>query len=77
MKTHKNQKLEKNHSQLKIENLIPFKELIERGIFKKGTLYYLTSNKIIPFIKIGRNIMFDKPILEQWISERRVVGRIL
>ena len=77
MKTHKNQKLEKNHSQLQIENLIPFKELIERGIFKKGTLYYLTSNKIIPFTKIGRNIMFDKPELEQWISERRVKGRII
>jgi excisionase family DNA binding protein len=76
MESHENQMLEMNHSQLHIENLIPFKELIERGIFKKGTLYYLTSNKIIPFIKIGRNIMFNKPELEQWISNRRVTGGV-
>lgn len=73
----KNEVTAMNRSGLLIENLIPFKELIERGIFKKGTLYYLTSNKIIPFIKIGRNIMFDKPELEQWIAERRVIRKVL
>jgi hypothetical protein len=74
MHQQKKEDVKVNQSGLLIENLIPFKELIDRGIFKQGTLYYYTSNKIIPFIKIGRNIMFNKPELEQWISNRRVIG---
>lgn len=59
---------------LLIENLISFNELVDRGLFKKGTLYYLTSNKIIPFVKVGRKIFFEKPVLERWLEKRRVNG---
>ena len=62
-----------NIPKVRIENLIPFKDLIDRGIFKKGTLYFYTSHRKIPFIKIGRNIMFNKPELELWLAKRRVV----
>ena len=63
------EKTEQNIAGLQIENLITFKELVKQGIFKRGTLYYYTSNKLIPFIKIGRNILFNKPELEQWLGQ--------
>ncbi|PKL28566.1 MAG: DNA-binding protein [Spirochaetae bacterium HGW-Spirochaetae-2] len=39
----------------------------------KPTLYRLTSQRKIPFIKIGGSIRFNEVKLIQWIDERTVV----
>ena len=64
-------KKENKQKALDIDNIISFAQLVEKGIFKKGTLYFYTSNNLIPFFKIGRKIMFDKVELQQWIESKR------
>ena len=61
---------------LNIDNLISFDQLVEKGIFKKGTLYFYTSNHLIPFFKIGRRIMFDRVELQEWIESKRETGSL-
>ena len=62
--------------EIKLDNLITFQELIDKGLFKKGTLYYYTSQKLIPFIKYGKVILFDKAELEKWFAQQRIGGSI-
>ncbi len=55
-----------------MDNLISFNELVENGLFKKGTLYWLTSKRAIPFYRIGRRIFFDESELNEWLKTRKV-----
>ena len=61
-------------SKNKFEDLVSFDKLIELGLFRKGTLYYFTSNNLIPFYKIGRRIFFDRNELNSWIESRKVTA---
>jgi excisionase family DNA binding protein len=39
---------------------------------KKKALYYLISKRLIPYLRIGKLVFFDRNDIEQWLSERRV-----
>jgi len=41
----------------------------------KGTIYNWTSQKRIPFIKVGRGLRFSRPALEGWLTTLEVKPR--
>lgn len=55
---------------IKLLTLEEARELLQ---VSKTTLYRLTQQQRIPFIKIGGSIRFNEVKLIQWIDERTVV----
>ena len=39
---------------------------------KRSRIYYLTSNGEIPFIRIGRTLLFDRQELHRWLESKKV-----
>ena len=38
---------------------------------KKSYLYHLTHHKLIPFIKIGNHVRFERDDLNQWLADKK------
>ena len=56
--------------------LLELKTISEIAAFlrlKKSTVYHLVSRKEIPHIKIGGRLLFDKIMVEEWLSSKVVV----
>lgn len=49
-------------------------ELAKAIHISKSQLYCMTSTKKIPFLKVGRRVLFDPEQIEHWLSARAVVG---
>ena len=39
---------------------------------KRSRIYYLTSTGGIPFIRLGKTLLFDTQDLQQWIESKKV-----
>ena len=39
---------------------------------KRSRIYYLTSTGRIPFIRLGKTLLFDPQDLNQWIASMKV-----
>jgi len=52
--------------------MLNISEAAERLRLSKSTLYHLTSDRGIPFYKIGQRVLFDAAELESWIQAHRV-----
>ena len=50
-------------------HLIKIEELSRLLSIPKGSLYNLVSQKRIPFVKIGRRLLFDVDKISEWIEE--------
>lgn len=44
-------------------------ELAELLSIPRNTIYAKTSRREIPFLKVGRRLMFDRHEIEKWLSE--------
>jgi len=53
--------------------LLTLDEAVELLQVSKPTLYRFTSQRKIPFIKIGGSIRFNEMKLIQWLEEKTVV----
>lgn len=38
----------------------------------KSSLYKMTSNRTIPFVKLGNHVLFEPEALEAWLAAHRV-----
>ena len=53
--------------------LMSYKEMAEFSGIKIGTLYALVSQNKIPHVRFGaRHVMFDRGVIEKWISLHHV-----
>ncbi len=52
--------------------LIDIMELSKRLSIPTGTLYNWVSQKRIPFVKIGRRVLFDLDEIEKWVEKMTV-----
>jgi len=65
--------LDKSNSEQQIQN--PFLDISEAADFlkmAKQTLYGLTSNRQIPFIKKGKKVYFNKGEVIAWLNEGKM-----
>ena len=60
-----------------MDKLLTPDELCEICKIKKSKLYKLTSRKIIPFIKIGRELRFQLEKVIERLEVETIKGRIL
>ena len=54
-----------------MKKMISIKELCEILSISINTLYYYTSKKMIPHLKIGRNLRFDIDEVNRWLELRK------
>ncbi len=52
-------------------NLIKIDEAVEITGYKRGYIYELVHRNVIPFIKRGRSVRFDREELENWMRAER------
>jgi excisionase family DNA binding protein len=55
--------------------LLTLKQTCELLQLKPSRLYYLTSTKQIPFVKIGSTLRFDRDEITAWINDNRCGAR--
>jgi excisionase family DNA binding protein len=58
-----------------MEPLLTIDELSRLLKIKKSTIYHWTSAGFVPHIKVGRFVRFRVSEIEQWLRERKRVGR--
>jgi excisionase family DNA binding protein len=49
-------------------NLLTIDELSERIKIPKRTIYSRTSQRTIPFIKLGKHLRFDPVAIDEWLA---------
>ena len=54
--------------------LLSIEETAECLGVKVATLYTWTSQRKVPFIKVGKLVKFDERDLNKWIEQRRVAS---
>ena len=55
-----------------MEKLLTIKQAADLLNLKTPTIYKKTSNKSIPFIKIGGKLLFKASVLEKWVNQHTV-----
>ena len=60
-----------------MEQLLTPEEICDVFKIKKGKLYKLTSQKLIPFLKVGRELRFDLEDVRKAFEVDNKIGRIL
>jgi excisionase family DNA binding protein len=55
--------------------LLTVREAAEFIRVKKETIYHYTHMKEIPYVKVGKKVLFKKDVLENWINARTVPER--
>jgi len=56
------------HSNLKENRLLSIPEVARFLGISQSTLYTLVSQQRVPFVKVGRRVLFDPVQLDQWIK---------
>lgn len=56
---------------MKEKKLLSIEEAAEFLSIPQNTIYQFTSKRIIPFIKLGRRLVFDKEELLEWVKQNR------
>ena len=54
-----------------MQKLLGINELSEYLSISKGTLYYWTCSKQIPYYKVGKRVKFKPEEIEKWLGERK------
>ena len=54
------------------KNLLTIKDMLELYSLKERSLRWLIRRSMIPIVKIGRRIYFDKKEIESWIEEKKI-----
>jgi excisionase family DNA binding protein len=54
--------------------LLTLGEFLNLVPLKKSRVYYLTHTRQIPYVKVGRTLMFDEEEIVEWIRRQRVNG---
>lgn len=49
-------------------------ELADCLNLSKGKLYEMTSKRKIPFLRVGRRVLFDPERIERWMATQEVKG---
>lgn len=65
-----------NGSNGKEKRLLNLEEAAVWTGFSTGTLYNMSSRKLIPTVRINRKLLFDKHQLDKWISQYSVEARL-
>ena len=47
-------------------------ELASRLRMSKSTIYGMTSKRLLPFLSVGRRVLFDPEQIERWLADRQV-----
>ena len=47
-------------------------EVVKALKISKPSLYRMTSQKLIPFIKLGQRILFEPEEIRKWVEGKRV-----
>jgi len=55
--------------------LMDVREAAEFLHLNRFSLYRMAGGRKIPFLRIGRKLLFDRPKLERWIESRSVSER--
>ena len=55
-----------------MEKLLNIDELAEALGVARATVYDWTHDRKIPFIKVGRRVMFRPRTIEKWLKDREV-----
>ena len=55
-----------------MDRLLNIEEVAIQIGLSKSTLYVYTCKKQIPYIKLGRRVMFDPKRIDRWIRERMI-----
>jgi len=56
------------HSNLKENRLLSIPEVARFLGISQSTLYTLVSQQRVPFVKVGRRVLFDPVQLDKWIK---------
>ena len=54
------------------DNLISFHDMSKILNIKKGTLYNWVSQRKLPYIKLGKQVLFNKYDIDEWIETKKV-----
>jgi len=54
------------------KNLLTIKDMYELYSLKENSIRWLIRKSMIPIVKIGRRIYFDKKEIDKWIEERKI-----
>ena len=52
--------------------LVKIRELSEYTSIPVGGLYQMVSRRQIPFVKLGRSLLFDLEKIQEWIQQNSV-----
>ena len=52
--------------------LMDIQQLSAKLSISVGTLYNWTSQKRIPYFKIGRKVLFDERCIDEWLEKSKV-----
>ena len=55
-----------------MSNLLTIKEASAKLNLKVSTLYKMTCQKRIPYVKISSKLLFDEKSLDRWIEEHSI-----
>ena len=61
------------HSNLKENRLLSIPEVARFLGISQHTLYTMVSQQRVPFVKVGRRVLFDPDHLNQWIKQSTVM----
>ena len=63
---------QKNGELSMIQELINVKELAKIIKVKRGTIYLWVNQKRIPYIKLGKRVLFNPKDINRWIKENTI-----
>ncbi|SOE23173.1 DNA binding domain-containing protein, excisionase family [Spirosomataceae bacterium TFI 002] len=61
----------RNEPKVKEKKLLSIEEAAVFLGIPQNTIYQFTSKRTIPFIKLGRRLVFDKEELLEWVKQNR------
>lgn len=54
------------------KNLLTIKDMYELYSLKENSIRWLVRKSMIPIVKIGKRIYFDKKEIDKWLEERKI-----
>ena len=57
------------------KNLLTIKDMFEIYSLKESSLRWLIRKSMIPIVKIGRRIYFDKKEIDKWLEGKQIDGK--
>jgi len=54
------------------KNLLTIKDMYKIYSLKENSIRWLVRKSMIPIVKIGKRIYFDKKEIDKWLEERKI-----